>query len=352
MPEGFAVVDLFAGPGGLGEGFSAAGADGGTPMSIRISVEKDPVAVRTLRLRAFLRSFAGGFPDEYYEFLNGERSMPDWSKLYPENWRLAEQEALQLELGADGVFEKLARELDAVREEYSGETILIGGPPCQAYSLAGRSRNLGISDYVPEKDDRNFLYREYVRILDRLRPAAFVMENVKGLLSSKVGGGTIFQKILEDLGAAGDGYTLIPLRRPEDAAGSPRASSFIVRAEEFGIPQSRHRVLVVGIRRDRVAQDFLPQSLSIEAARDQAIVEETLSGLPMLRSGLSKGDTAVDWHKSVKAFAKKLKRAKGVLPEVQSAVTKLVETGFQENLEREGYNLTPLSDCVSPKLST
>lgn len=66
-----------------------------------------------------------------------------------------------------------------LKQQYS-DTILIGGPPCQAYSLVGRVRSRGKVGYVPEEDARHYLFREYIRVLDELRPAAFVMENVKG----------------------------------------------------------------------------------------------------------------------------------------------------------------------------
>ena len=78
------VVDLFAGPGGLAEGFSACRRpDGRRRYRIALSIEKDPVAHRTLLLRAFLRKFAKGFAPEYYDFLNGVvPEEPDWAKLY------------------------------------------------------------------------------------------------------------------------------------------------------------------------------------------------------------------------------------------------------------------------------
>jgi DNA (cytosine-5)-methyltransferase 1 len=171
----------------------------------------DDHAVQTLRLRSFLRSF-DIFPPEYYDALNNGTPLPSWKELYPSNWQLARNEVRQRVLGADGVFEEIAFELDKAREANHGDTILIGGPPCQAYSLAGRSRNKGKKGYVAEEDDRHYLYREYVRILDRLAPAAFVMENVKGMLSSKVDGGGIFSRVLDDLeNAGGVGYQLLPL---------------------------------------------------------------------------------------------------------------------------------------------
>ena len=88
------VVDLFAGPGGLAEGFSACRRlDGRRRYRIALSIEKDPVAHRTLRLRAFLRKFATGFPPEYYDFLNGVvPEEPDWAKLYPGRWAPACEE--------------------------------------------------------------------------------------------------------------------------------------------------------------------------------------------------------------------------------------------------------------------
>ena len=83
MQATFAIVDLFAGPGGLAEGFSSVKRpDGSRPFRVVLSVEKEPSAFDTLRMRAFLRQFPGAFPVEYYEFLNGEREEPDWSQLY------------------------------------------------------------------------------------------------------------------------------------------------------------------------------------------------------------------------------------------------------------------------------
>ncbi|MCZ7655505.1 MAG: DNA cytosine methyltransferase [Rhodocyclaceae bacterium] len=78
-------------------------------------------------------------------------------------------------------------------------SVLIGGPPCQAYSLVGRARNKGNKDYRAEDDHRHFLYQEYLGVIQNYRPAVFVMENVKGILSSKVGSRRIFHDILKDL---------------------------------------------------------------------------------------------------------------------------------------------------------
>ena len=94
-------------------------------------------------------------------------------------------EAQCLELGTEHATAAIDHAIGALRQEFD-DTILIGGPPCQAYSLVGRARAKGKVGYVPEEDERHYLFREYIRVLDRLRPAAFVMENVKGMLSSTI----------------------------------------------------------------------------------------------------------------------------------------------------------------------
>lgn len=313
MALNYGIIDLFAGPGGLGEGFSQAGKDAGAPMKIRMSIEMDQHAIATLRLRSFLRSFEDGFPTEYYEAMRGSISFDDMLTRYPKAWRKACDEVKRLVLGEEGVFECIAPILDETRETFDGNTILIGGPPCQAYSLAGRSRNKGKTGYVAEKDERHYLYREYVRILQRLRPAAFVMENVKGMLSSKVDGGGIFGRVLNDLEEAADGYRLIPLAvgAPQDGSRAA-AMDFLVKAEEYGVPQARHRVIIVGIRSDLADPIKHPQPLL--ARSPTMTVAAALQGIPSLRSGLSSKDGASAWQAAVRDHAERI-AALDTLPE-------------------------------------
>ncbi|TJZ84867.1 DNA cytosine methyltransferase [Paracoccus hibiscisoli] len=320
MTKHFAIIDLFAGPGGLGEGFSAAGRETSIKMNIRLSIEKEAVEVRTLRLRSFLRSFGEALPSEYYEALNRGRALPDWETSHPRQWTRAQDEARQMELGQPGVFEEIAAVLDEARESFHGDTILIGGPPCQAYSLVGRSRNRGKANYVAEDDLRHFLYREYVSILDRLRPAAFVMENVKGMISSQVDGGEIFERVLEDLRTAGDGYTLLPLSATRNKA-VPDARDFIVKAEDHGVPQARHRVFVVGIRSDvRPPGDAAPLLPAINSS-ERADVWSVLSDFPALRSGLSRGvDSAQLWSTVIGDHANRIIASNDVGEDIRGAM--------------------------------
>lgn len=308
------MVDLFAGPGGLAEGFASLHADGSRPFRIALSVEKDSVAHGTLRFRAFLRQFEGGYPDRYYEFLNDGIDEPDWASEFPAEWAAAETEALLLELGAEGASAVLEPLVDAVQKEAASRTVVIGGPPCQAYSIVGRARNKGKAGYKPATDERHFLYREYIAILERIRPAAFVMENVKGILSSSVDGKAIFTQVLADLRAIGGdtrAYELLALVRASDGSARLVATleprDFIIRAEDFGIPQARHRVIIIGVRRDAVASAALfnlPEACTPadrgDAAPVRATVRHVLTGLPRLRSGLSKADSLESWAEALR----------------------------------------------------
>jgi DNA (cytosine-5)-methyltransferase 1 len=321
LPVKFAVVDLFAGPGGLAEGFSAVfDPNGNHPFKVVLSVEKEKAAHSTLLLRTFLRQFDGKFPDEYYAFLKQATPEPDWAALYPDEWKRANEDAQLLELGQDEADKLLVGKIDQVRRLYGKNTILIGGPPCQAYSLVGRARNRGIVGYIPEEDPKHFLYKNYIDILTRLRPAAFVMENVKGMLSSSINDGLIFKKVLSDLRNAGDGYRLVSLTprvRAQADLIEPTLlpTDFIIRSEDFGLPQARHRVIVVGIRKDVLDK---PMAVRLDQLiprwTTKATVADVLKGMPKLRSGLSRDDSAPNWAKAVKDAAAAVCRAVSFLP--------------------------------------
>src|SRR5262249_55988144 len=130
------------------------------------------------------------------------RGMADLSALFakfPEEASSARDEAWRAELGATdprGLKRRIAAAVDR-----SQEWVLIGGPPCQAYSIAGRSRNKGVEGYRPDRDRRQYLYEEYLRIIADHWPAVFVMENVKGLLSATLRNKSVFELIHDDLSA-------------------------------------------------------------------------------------------------------------------------------------------------------
>ncbi|QVM86195.1 DNA cytosine methyltransferase [Novosphingobium decolorationis] len=286
----YKTIDLFAGPGGLAEGFSTIrNGDGDRVFPIALSVEKEPSAFATLRLRSFFRQFESP-PEDYDRYLAGQISKQDLIDAHPDEWARAVAETAMLELGSEQAAAELDERLSLVESEKGVRTVVIGGPPCQAYSLVGRARNKGIAGYDPAEDHRHFLYREYIGILQRLQPAAFVMENVKGLLSARVAGERIIEKVLADLETAGGGlgsYVLFPLV-DDDRGGLP---GHLIRSENFGIPQCRHRVILLGLRRDiaDVLPDSMKAGLRLQPVDRQVTVRDAISRMPELRSGLSRG---------------------------------------------------------------
>src|SRR5690606_12961357 len=294
LPATFGIVDLFAGPGGLGEGFAPLDVGGHVPFRIGISVEKEASAHRTLALRAFLRAYRArhdALPDQFIDFHAGLASEPDWSAVDAEAWRHAIDEARALELGTEAAAIAIVGAIGKLRGSYE-DTILIAGPPCQADSRVGRARARGKAGYVPEKDVRHYLLREYIRVLDRLRPAAFVMENVKGMLASTVESRLVFEMLMEDLSSLGTGhghkYELRAIRVEDGKARlreAKRPSDFIVRAEEFGVPQRRHRVIIVGVRADLAAR---ASQASLPVSGQRRTVNDAIGTMPALRSGISR----------------------------------------------------------------
>ncbi len=302
------VVDLFAGPGGLAEGFSACRRrDGRRRYRIALSIEKDPVAHRTLLLRAFLRKFTTSFPVEYYDFLNGVvPEEPDWATLYPRRWAAACDETKCLELGSYDTSVFLRSRIAQIRAEHGGRTVLLGGPPCQAYSVIGRSRNAGNAEYKADEDSRQSLYEQYVNVLRRLQPAVAVMENVKGMLSAHRNGDLIFPEVIHRLRHTGgmDGYRLFALASRSGARSwhdGLDPGDFLVNAEAHGVPQARHRVFVICVRADvagALAEEHLPR---LEPDPDTVPLGHVIGAMPRLRSRLSRGDDPGSWQDAVRA---------------------------------------------------
>lgn len=325
MTDSIPVIDLFAGPGGLSEGFTSFsdGEGGKRPFKIAISIENEPSAHQTLKLRALYRQFSSNsVPSSYFEFMKGNLGASPDEELYrlPELRDAvsnAEREARRLTLGKNH-----AAVYNAIREGVGrNECILIGGPPCQAYSLVGRSRNYGDKDkkYVATEDPKNYLYKEYLRIVSRFQPVMFVMENVKGMLSANVGGQSIFEKIRADLQDPCKAVSTLPEKGRKkhkyklfsfvtelgsDLFGRDELapSDFVIRCEQFGVPQSRHRVILLGVRDDVVGNT--PPGILVSSDHPVS-VGSVIEDLPRIRSRLSKeSDSASSWVAAVKAFPK------------------------------------------------
>lgn len=253
----YPIVDVFAGPGGLGEGFASLLNENEMPRFHSVaSIESDKHSHKTLLLRHFYRRFPHGeAPDDYYDYLAGKIEAEELFSRHKKQLGEAKQSALCITLGPEN--HDRVRRIIGNRISGKRRWALVGGPPCQAYSLVGRSRMMGNPDF--ESDERHFLYLEYLKIIIDHQPPVFVMENVKGLLSAKVKGQQIINRIVSDIGkpkaALGKrtnrfGYNLYSLSEDDRTKGDVDPRLFLVRAENYGVPQARHRMFIVGVRND------------------------------------------------------------------------------------------------------
>ena len=138
--------------------------------------------------------------------------------------------------------------------------IIIGGPPCQGFSLANKRRNL-VSD-----DPRNRLFYGFVKFINWYSPRAFVMENVKGLLSMK--DGEVLETILDAFRNAGE-------------FGGYDVAYRVLLASDYGVPQNRERVIIIGIRHDLGLQPRFPEPYSLD---HKITLDEAISDLPQIEA--------------------------------------------------------------------
>jgi DNA (cytosine-5)-methyltransferase 1 len=321
------VIDIFAGPGGLGEGFSSFKINNTSPFKLNLSIEKDQYAYDTLVLRSFFRKLLEGDDcQNYYQYLRGTISKSYLISRHVSLYEKSKVECWHAELGPRHELTAApisSRENpsnsqvnDRIQTALAGNRswVLIGGPPCQAYSLVGRSRMKGHDEEGFEKDHRHFLYKEYLRVLAQHKPPVFVLENVKGILSSKINGNLIFPQIISDLsnpqvalhdevlGAAGAKYFIVPLIENSRSNPAQDVTDYVVKSELFGIPQSRHRVILLGIR-----EDLERQFDALIVAKKTLTFSDYTQDLPPIRSGIAhSADDGEVWPDLLKKIQSKI----------------------------------------------
>ncbi len=241
-------IDLFAGAGGLSEGFTR---EGFNPVA---HVEMNPDACKTIETRISYQYLkANGEEDKYYDYLKGKISREEFLSYVPSDIKDSVINSEISSKSIKGIFSKIDSLID-------GEPVdlIIGGPPCQAYSVIGRARD-------PKKmveDPRNFLYLEYVKFLKKYKPKMFVFENVPGIFSA--GNGEHFEKITKAIRSAGYNF-----------------DHKILNSKDFGVLQDRKRVILIGWRKDLPLNypDFPVIEHSFTVSKD------LFSDLPALQNG-------------------------------------------------------------------
>ncbi len=261
----YSFVDLFAGCGGLSEGFMGTHKFDGVAH-----VEWEVPMIETLRNR-LVKKWNHDKDDAIKRVIHFD--IQKTTELFNGNWS-EDTYKLYSKTNHQSIID------GGIDYLVNGEKVdlIVGGPPCQAYSLAGRAQ-----DKNSMKDDyRNYLFESFVKTVDHYQPEIFVFENVPGILSAKPGGELVTERIYRAFEEIG-----YEIRKPELLKKS------LYYASEFGVPQKRNRIIIIGVRKKskhnlESVYDFIDK----EKVTYTATVKDAIGDLPKfipMKNPLSKG---------------------------------------------------------------
>ncbi|TNE74901.1 DNA (cytosine-5-)-methyltransferase [bacterium] len=307
-------IDLFAGAGGLSEGFVRAGFN---PIA---HVEIETAACNTLKTRtAFHYLKSENRLDEYVQYLKGDINRSElYSKLPDQLLQTIINEPIGDE-NNDYIFAKIDSCLNRKNVD-----LIIGGPPCQAYSLVGRAR----SKTKMEGDPRNYLFEQYARYLERYKPKMFVFENVLGLKSAK------------------KGYYLNQMQQRFFEVGY-EIKLYILDARNFGVLQNRRRIIIVGWKKEF---NFNPPNLNSVSTELKNTIKDILYDLPYLNAGggtdkyqnyIAEKNDYLGTHKIRNGIDVLTQHIARDHRELDKRIYKIAVDKWNENKERLNYNDLP-----------
>jgi len=308
-------IDLFCGAGGLGEGFKQAG------FNSAIHIDSDKWAIDTVRLREIYYQLKSQKKlDTYYESIKESNGLLS-PELFQDNDSI-DMDAVMSKASHLRINESSIKSLImTIKTSHNNNcsSVIIGGPPCQAYSLAKRSRMRkpleGLQGEELEKaqdvnirlidqylsDDRHDLYVHYLKIIHQIKPDAFVYENVPGILTAQKKSGedsvaNIVDLFDKDLNKNAGGYDLISIEPPKQISLLTNENhrvfkDYIVNASDYGVPQNRRRFILIGIRSNLKKddtinfQDIFYSTIKKYRVADKVTVKDAIWDLPRIKSG-------------------------------------------------------------------
>lgn len=255
-------IDLFAGAGGLSEGFIQAG------FSPVAHVEMNPYAAQTLETRTgYYYLKAQGKLDIYKDYISGKITRDEFLQHIPEE----QLQSVFCETMSNETLPRLFENIDRILTQRGIKQVdvIIGGPPCQAYSLVGRAQSKHMETPM-SADPRNDLYKLYARFLQKYHPKMFVFENVMGIKSAN--SGATWLKVQEALRSVG--YEI---------------ECHEQNSKNFGVLQNRRRMIIVGwLKNTGLSYPQFEQTIA------DATVNDILSDLPALQPGGKSGEYRSD----------------------------------------------------------
>ncbi len=253
--QSFTFIDLFAGAGGFAEGFYQEG------YKALSHIEFDKYACDTLRHRM-----------KHYGYDNEE----------------IQHGVLCEDITSKDIIEKIDKSV----KDYDVD-VIIGGPPCQSFSSQGKARDPNSM----KCDPRNYLYESYLKILNHYQPKFFAFENVTGLLSTEINGKKIIKTIMKDMKK---NYNIVEER-----------SEIVLNSSDFGIPQERKRVIIIGVRKniDIHPKEIYKDLEDIAINEPKVTVQDALADLPKLKAG--EGEDCINFTpKKTSEYLKKIRSEK------------------------------------------
>lgn len=307
-------IDLFAGAGGLSEGFIQAG------FSPVAHVEMNPYAAQTLETRTgYYYLKAQGKLDIYKDYISGKITRDEFLQHIPEE----QLQSVFCETMSNETLPRLFENIDRILTQRGIKQVdvIIGGPPCQAYSLVGRAQSKHMETPM-SADPRNDLYKLYARFLQKYHPKMFVFENVMGIKSAN--SGATWLKVQEALRSVG--YEI---------------ECHEQNSKNFGVLQNRRRMIIVGWLKNTGLSYVIIFSSSVVTAK-MDLMQRFFGFEQYIRAGAQKTIEIIrdlDIVDSLEKFVafenkSKLTNAKKLLKAKNSPVLQMKKNDLLENLKK------------------